>query len=82
MPVPSVFPHRYIARGDIPVEKRKKHTLKHGNTVVHIVEPRPMTREDIEKVLNDFHQAGWAIVRDIAGVSRPPESLPQDSGST
>jgi len=44
---------------------RKVHTLKLGRTTVHIVEPPPMSEEQVEKVLTDLHAAGWAIIDDL-----------------
>lgn len=43
--------------------KKQKYamTKKYGNTTVHFVSPPPMTKEEEEKILNEFHYAGWAI---------------------
>lgn len=40
-------------------------TYKLGKTTVHIVPPPPMTKEQIEKVLDDYHRAGWAIIYEL-----------------
>lgn len=48
-------------------EKEEKYdaTYHFGNTTVHIVGPPPMTEEEIDKVLDEYHKAGWAIIQDL-----------------
>jgi hypothetical protein len=36
-------------------------TLKHGNTTLHFVGPKEVTEEEKERILAQFHAAGWAI---------------------
>jgi len=40
-------------------------TLKIGKTVIHIVAPPPMTEEEVDRVLDDYHKAGWAIIDEM-----------------
>ena len=65
MPVLATYEHRHITRGDASMDERKVHTLKLGRTTVHIVEPSPMSEEQIHKVLADLHAAGWAIIDEL-----------------
>ena len=52
-------PHRHSSRGD-HVEPKYAATYKFGKTTVHVVAPPPMTEEEKEKRLHEFHQAAWA----------------------
>ena len=36
-------------------------TYKFGKATVHVVAPPPMTEEEKDKRLNEFHQAAWNI---------------------
>ena len=36
-------------------------TYHFGNTVVHVVSPEAKTPEEIEKILEEYHRAGWEI---------------------
>lgn len=40
-------------------------TYKIGNTTVHVVAPPPMTHEEKERILDEFHQAGYKIWQKI-----------------
>lgn len=40
-------------------------TYKIGNATVHIVAPPPMSDEEIEAVLREYHEAGWMIIEDL-----------------
>jgi hypothetical protein len=40
-------------------------TYKIGNITVHVVAPPPKSKEEIEKILEEFHKAGWAIIEDM-----------------
>lgn len=40
-------------------------TIKIGNTTIHIVAPPPQTKEEIDRILDEYHKAGWAIVREM-----------------
>lgn len=49
------------------VDKEKTYdaTYYFGNTVVHVVAPESKTPEEIEKILEAHHKAGWEIWNDI-----------------
>jgi hypothetical protein len=36
-----------------------------GETKIRIVAPPPMTQQEIDRVLDDFHNAGWAIINEL-----------------
>lgn len=36
-----------------------------GKTRIKIMEPTNMTKEEIDKVLDDYHKAGWAIIDEL-----------------
>lgn len=38
---------------------------KFGNSTVHVVAPEPKSQEEIDKILKEFHLAGWAIWEEI-----------------
>ncbi|NSW92861.1 MAG: cell division protein FtsZ [Firmicutes bacterium] len=40
-------------------------TYKSGNTTVHIIAPVPKSLEEIDRIINEFHQAGWEIWEEI-----------------
>jgi hypothetical protein len=42
------------------MEKKYAATYKFGNTTVNIVEPPPISEEEKQKIIHDFHLAGWA----------------------
>lgn len=71
MVVPVRAPHTPITRGDEMADcphspQQKVHTYRRGNTLIQVVEPPAMTEEEIERVLRDYHAAGWAIIRELA----------------
>jgi len=54
------------SRGDKPMKEQKYDaTYKFGKSTVHVVAPKFITEEEKEKVLNDFHNAGWAILEKL-----------------
>lgn len=69
-------PHKHIPKGDVFMPKKPNEssnggniveTYKLGNTTVHICDDCfAKTPEEIKKVLDDYHAAGWAIVLDLA----------------
>lgn len=63
MVVPARPVHTSV-RGD--EMEQKVHTYRRGNTLIQVVEPPAMTEEEIERVLRDYHAAGWAIIRELA----------------
>ncbi|MGJ0847472.1 hypothetical protein ACR77J_12345 [Tissierella praeacuta] len=48
--------------------KKEKYdaTYKFGNTTVHVVAPPPMTDEEKNKILDEFHQAGYEIWKNLS----------------
>lgn len=61
MVVQPISPH-IVKRGDTSMsDQNYAMTKKYGNTTVHFVAPSPLTHEEEEKILNEFHYAGWAI---------------------
>jgi len=40
-------------------------TYHFGNTVVHIIAPKPKTPEEIEKIIEEHHKVGWEIWNDL-----------------
>jgi hypothetical protein len=65
MPVLATQKHTHITRGDASVKQQPDATYKIGNSTVNIFAPPPMTEEEIDKVLDDFHLAGWAIIEEL-----------------
>lgn len=63
MVVHPTLPHRHESRGDFPMkEQQYDATYKFGRSTVHVVAPKNITPEQKEKVLDDFHAAGWSII--------------------
>lgn len=54
--------HKHIQGEDM---ERKVHTFKRGKTVIKVIEPPPMSQEEIDQVLEDLHAAGWAIIEEL-----------------
>lgn len=46
-------------------EKRYAMTRKIGNTTVHVVAPPPISKEEKERILNEYHWAAWAIIDEM-----------------
>ncbi|MDU5081205.1 hypothetical protein [uncultured Tissierella sp.] len=48
--------------------KKEKYdaTYKLGDAIVHVVAPPPMSEEEKEKILDEFHQAGFEIWRKLS----------------
>lgn len=40
-------------------------SIQDGQTTVYIIAPPPMTEEEKQKVLRDYHNAGWAIIKSL-----------------
>lgn len=55
-------PHKHV-RGENM--ERKVHTFRRGKTLIEVVEPPPMSQEEIDRVLDDYHAAGWAIIEEL-----------------
>lgn len=58
--VPGDHRHIHSARGD-RMEPKYAATYKFGKTTVHVVAPPPMSEEQKELVLDNFHKTAWAI---------------------
>lgn len=59
------LPHIHGNRGDRMEQQEYVMTKKYGNTTVHFVAPAPMTDEEKEKILNEYHWAAWAIIDEL-----------------
>jgi hypothetical protein len=57
-----------VKGGDELMEPAK--TLKIGNTTIHIVAPQPKSQEEIKRILDDFHRAGWKIFEKLVEKER------------
>lgn len=55
----------------ISIETEYDETYKFGNTTVHVVAPPPMSNEEKERILDEFHQAGYKIWQQLS----PEEKL-------
>jgi hypothetical protein len=72
MVVPDALPHRHNPRGGVSVKKKENkvpnivETYHYGNTTVHIADNFIRTDPDeIEKILDELHAAGWRIVENL-----------------
>lgn len=74
MPVPIKQLHTLPLGGAAAVKKQKVlpepnivKTYQLGNSTVHIADNayRDMTPEEIEKVLDEYHAAGWRIIESL-----------------
>ncbi|WP_201259774.1 hypothetical protein [Tissierella sp. P1] len=43
------------------MEKKYDATYKFGNTTVHVVAPPPMSEEEKERILDEFHRTAFKI---------------------
>lgn len=41
-------------------ERKYDATYRFGKTVVHVVAPPPMSEEELERRIAEYHRAGWA----------------------
>ncbi|MCL6558543.1 MAG: hypothetical protein K6U74_07020 [Firmicutes bacterium] len=83
-------PHTLCARGDAAMPKRKDKfkrdgnvvfTTRIGNTTIRICDDFcARTSEEIERVLDDMHAAGWAIVESAHQVNGDDEGMAPDRG--
>lgn len=65
MAVQQRSPHRHNTEV-IPVKQQEyAMSKKYGNTTVHVVAPPPISEEEKEKILNEFHWAAWAIIDEL-----------------
>lgn len=59
MPVHTNAVHTHSSRRDAAMEYDA--TYKIGKTTVHVVAPKGMSEEEKQRILAEFHKAGWAI---------------------
>lgn len=65
--------HTHIARGNAAMKKNRfkrqgniVHTIQEGNTTIHICDDSfAKTPEDVDRILEDMHAAGWAIIESL-----------------
>ncbi|WP_201259773.1 hypothetical protein [Tissierella sp. P1] len=48
------------------MKKKYDATYKLGDAIVHVVAPPPMTEEENERILSEFHQAGYEIWKNLS----------------
>jgi hypothetical protein len=48
------------------MEKKYDATYKLGEAIVHVVAPAPMTKEEEDRILKEFHQAGFEIWKSLS----------------
>lgn len=73
MPVPTVLPHIYPRRREMRMSGQTKQfngnvveKVVSGNATIYICDDYcAKTSEDIEKVIAEYHAAGWAIAERI-----------------
>ncbi|KWU66068.1 hypothetical protein AWW70_00500 [Bacillus mycoides] len=69
MAVPIEQQHKHIkstSRGDTMSQQEEyAATYEFGKTKVHVVAPEPKSQKDIDKVLQAYYKAGWAIIKEI-----------------
>jgi hypothetical protein len=64
--VHSLQMHTHSVRGDASMENEKyAETYKLGNTIIHVVEPKGVTEEQVQRVLREFHLVGWSILEEM-----------------
>lgn len=47
-------------------EEKYAATYQFGNTTVHVVAPEPMSKEEHEQRVREFHLAGWSIWNNLS----------------
>lgn len=69
MAVPTDPPHKHIkstSRGDTMSQQEEyAATYEFGKTKVHVVAPEPKSQKDIDKLLQAYYKAGWAIIKEM-----------------
>ncbi|MFK4466683.1 hypothetical protein [Bacillus sp. RC252] len=67
--VPVDRQHKHIkstSRGDTMSQQEEyAATYEFGKTKVHVVAPEPKPQKDIDKLLQAYYKAGWAIIKEI-----------------
>ncbi|EJQ58242.1 hypothetical protein [Bacillus mycoides] len=69
MVVPTEQQHTNIestSRGDTMSQQEEyAATYEFGKTKVHVVAPEPKSQKDIDKLLQAYYKAGWAIIKEM-----------------
>ncbi|WP_242237411.1 hypothetical protein [Bacillus cereus group sp. BfR-BA-01316] len=69
MAVPTNQSHKHIkssSRGDTMSQQEEyAATYEFGKTKVHVVAPEPKSQKDIDKLLQAYYKAGWAIIKEM-----------------
>ncbi|MCM3736231.1 hypothetical protein M3215_10435 [Bacillus cytotoxicus] len=69
MAVPTDQQHTHIkstSRGDtVSQQEEYAATYEFGKTKVHVVAPEPKSQKDIDKILQAYYKAGWAIIKEM-----------------
>lgn len=69
MAVPTDQLHKHIestSRGDTMSQQEEyAATYEFGKTKVYVVAPEPKSQKDIDKLLQAYYKAGWAIIKEI-----------------
>lgn len=69
MAVPTDQSHKHIestSRGDTMSQQEEyAATYEFGKTKVHVVAPEPKAQKDIDKILQAYYKAGWAIIKEM-----------------
>ncbi|KZE06277.1 hypothetical protein B4117_2155 [Bacillus mycoides] len=69
MAVPTDPSHTNIestSRGDAMSQQEEyAATYEFGKTKVHVVAPEPKSQKDIDKLLQAYYKAGWAIIKEM-----------------
>ncbi|MGE6594824.1 hypothetical protein [Bacillus proteolyticus] len=69
MAVPTDSSHKHIKstpRGDTMSQQEEyAATYEFGKTKVHVVAPEPKSQKDIDKLLQAYYKAGWAIIKEM-----------------
>ncbi|PGZ69626.1 hypothetical protein [Bacillus sp. AFS029637] len=69
MAVPADQQHTNIestSRGDTMSQQEEyAATYEFGKTKVHVVAPEPKAQKDIDKLLQAYYKAGWAIIKEM-----------------
>ncbi|WP_377864665.1 hypothetical protein [Bacillus sp. R86525] len=69
MAVPTDSSHKHIestSRGDTMSQQEEyAATYEFGKTKVHVVAPEPKSQKDIDKLIQAYYKAGWAIIKEM-----------------
>lgn len=55
-----MLPHKHSLRGD-SMENKYDATYQIGKTIVHVVAPKDVSKDEMQSRIRDLHLAGWAI---------------------